>query len=335
MSGNPADSITSLSISMRADRAPHFLLVLTATGQVKRMGYRDLNRVEESIAAGEVAGVFDDVVAAIPPGLLERAGTYEDPGMDGVRCQWRLDFETEMGLRRFDISYSSGSAGLPKAIGALVAKAEKATESWYAAHLETASEEAASGPEADEAGPAPYGHPMATTAPGVAGGPAPTEPAAPLPEAQSLPAQSLWADGGIRNYLSFEGRIGRMDYLMMYCVPLAALGFAGAFADGLVGFGAEAIGPMGALASLITIWPGFAGFAKRLHDMNLSLWVFPGAMLAMTLTVAVGVAVGSPIGLIPAALVGLGVIGLSLATYVWPGTKGPNRFGPEPVASVN
>lgn len=321
------DSITSISISMRADGKPRFLLVLNASGQMKRMGYRALGRVEETIAVGEADGVFEDFMSTVPEGLLSRAGSYEDPGTEGPRCQWRIDFDSELGPRRFDITYCAASAGLPAAIDKLVGRAESLTDEWYRSEVEAATA------EVDDVARQMAG----ATAPGSApGGPVPPAAGMPpvtgLPPAQTLPPPSVWADGGIRNYLSFEGRIGRMDYLMNYCVPLAALGFAGAFADAFVGIGGDGLGPMGALSSLLTIWPAMAGFAKRLHDLDLSLWVFPGAMVGMMLMIGVGVVVGGPLALIPLVVSVLAMMALSIAVYLWPGTKGPNKYGPDPVA---
>jgi len=108
----------------------------------------------------------------------------------------------------------------------------------------------------------------------------------------------------------------------------------------------EAIGPIGLvmfvmliLYSLITFIPSLAVTIRRLHDQNRSGWwvmLFWGPYLA-TFLLPLLMAGGDPDSLGPVAvlslLISLAFIGGSITLLVFmflEGTRGPNRFGPDP-----
>lgn len=308
----PLQSITVVRISLRVDGEPQLLILMNADGLVKRMGYSALHRYEEAVATDRIPGVFEDFMSAVPPKLLERAGSYEDPGREGHLCQWRLEFEGEDGVARFDLSYASGSAGLPPAMARLVERAESLTDGMYQDQLGVGG-----GDDASVSGPADVG-PRTDSEPPVA--PVHT------PGLDVAEAHAPWSIG---QYLSFEGRIGRADYIVQYLLPLMALSFAGSFADGLVGLAGESgVGPMGVMASLLTFWPSMAGWAKRMHDFGVSLWILPKVMLGGVVAVGLGLVVHPGLGVVAMGLFALVFFALCIASYVWPGTDGPNEYGP-------
>ncbi len=112
-------------------------------------------------------------------------------------------------------------------------------------------------------------------------------------------------------------------------------------------------GLLGVLFLIAWNWIGLAASAKRLHDLDRSgawLLVFIGVPILLGLVAIgiVGIAAGAAImaGQMPeqAELVRLGSMALILAliwfavgvwALVWfgclPGTRGPNRFGPDPL----
>ena len=293
---------------MRVDGEPHFLVSFDSEGRVKRMGSSALSSDDGRVASGHLNGTLQRLLEAVPQDLLGRAGVYEDPGTTGPRCQWRVEFEGGSGPVRIDLTYHAGSAGLPPAIATLVGRAEELTESWYRKAL--ADQEAAA------AAPVPADVRVAQA--GADSGAA---------------VASGHAIQTIGDYLSFKGRIGRIDYIMLYGLPLTAFSFLGGFADGFVGLGTESqIGPMAAAATLISIWPGMAGWAKRLHDFDMSLWVVPGVILPCGVLIGIGVALSPWLGLAGAVIGGIAIVLLTVATYAWPGTKGSNRFGPAPIS---
>lgn len=307
----PRDSITSVRVSLRVDGEPHLLIALDAHGHVKRMGYSSLSAREPLVAAGHADGLFQAFMDTVPPGLLDRAGVYTDPGTDGSRCHWRLDFDGEQGPARFELTYCAGSAGLPAAIAKLVEKAEGLTESWYDEHLMMAGAGRAASQPAQARIDAPVAPPAAARRP-----------------------NDVAQTGSIGNYLSFRGRIGRIDYILQYGLPLVAISFAGSFADGFVGLASgDQIGPMGMAAALLTLWPSLAGWAKRLHDLDFSFRLVVGSFVGAGVLMGVTFALSPGLGLAAGALFALGMIGVTLATYFAPGTTGPNQYGPDPAAA--
>jgi uncharacterized membrane protein YhaH (DUF805 family) len=109
---------------------------------------------------------------------------------------------------------------------------------------------------------------------------------------------------------SFEGRINRAKFWAGVGV-LFAVGILANLIDLMLGIrigGDQGIGILGLIASLISIYLGLAIYAKRWHDRDKSGW-------------------WSLIILVPI----IGPIWLLVECGILEGTKGPNRFGPDPL----
>ena len=107
---------------------------------------------------------------------------------------------------------------------------------------------------------------------------------------------------GFRKYATFSGRAARSEY--WYWNLFFLLG--GAAADILDAVLFPAFKPIGALFSLALVVPNFAVAVRRLHDVNRSGWWL---------------------------LISFTIIGLIYPLLVWnctKGTRGSNRFGPDP-----
>lgn len=112
---------------------------------------------------------------------------------------------------------------------------------------------------------------------------------------------------------SFDGRINRAKFWAGIGV-LIAVGIVATIIDALLGTkistgGGGEIGIVGILASLASIYFALALYAKRWHDRDKSGW--------WTL-----------IALVPI----IGGIWLLVELGILEGTKGANRFGPDPLA---
>lgn len=107
--------------------------------------------------------------------------------------------------------------------------------------------------------------------------------------------------------LSAEGRLSRARYLAtlagIYCVPLA-LGLLG----GMVGTASQGASAIVTLLGIACVYPAVCAGVKRLHDMNYS------GLNVLSLFVP--------------------LTNLFVAIYLlfWRGTRGPNSFGPDPLA---
>lgn len=134
-----------------------------------------------------------------------------------------------------------------------------------------------------------------------------------------------WMILPLRRYVDFRGRSRRQEYWMFVLFIVigslatsaldALLGTGGGFAhytyggDGMYGVGAGARGGiLNDIFSLIVLIPSIAVSVRRLHDLDKSGWWIL-------------------IGLIP--LVGWII---AIVWYCADGTRGPNRFGPDPKA---
>lgn len=126
----------TVSLALKVDGRPHFMVLVTRDGLVKRMGFASLASNQRAVAVGRREGVFDAVVEALPNELKAHQGTHTADGTDGPRCQWRIEISGPDEVVGLDLTYHAGSAGLPQVIARLVAVVEDLTNEWYAAELE-------------------------------------------------------------------------------------------------------------------------------------------------------------------------------------------------------
>ncbi len=107
---------------------------------------------------------------------------------------------------------------------------------------------------------------------------------------------------------SFEGRINRGKFWAGVGVLIAASILA-SIVDMMLGTTTEGgFGIVGIIVSIASIYPALAVYAKRWHDRDKSGW--------WTL-----------IGLVPV----IGFIWFIVELGILEGTRGPNRFGPDPL----
>lgn len=148
-----------------------------------------------------------------------------------------------------------------------------------------------------------------------------------------------WAKRPLQRYANFKDRAPRAEYWWFYLAYIVAL-FVAMLIDGALGFGGEGgmgVGPLYILLALGLIIPSIAVTVRRLHDTNRSGWwillpVLPYAIvIAMMLTAG---AAGSPTGMLAGAGLGMILVFAAVIAFIifmiLPGTKGPNRFGPDP-----
>jgi uncharacterized membrane protein YhaH (DUF805 family) len=109
---------------------------------------------------------------------------------------------------------------------------------------------------------------------------------------------------------SFEGRINRAKFWAGVGVLIAAAILA-SLIDAILGIsigGDQGVGIVGLLVGLVSIYLGLALYAKRWHDRDKSGW-------------------WSLIALVPI----IGAIWILVELGILEGTRGPNRFGPDPL----
>ena len=110
-------------------------------------------------------------------------------------------------------------------------------------------------------------------------------------------------------FTSFDGRINRAKFWAAIGV-LIALGIVATLIDVLLGSDiGQGMGIFSLIASLASIYFALAVYAKRWHDRDKSGW--------WTL-----------IGLVPF----IGAVWIVVELGILEGARGPNRFGPDPLA---
>lgn len=144
-----------------------------------------------------------------------------------------------------------------------------------------------------------------------------------------------WAIIPFKKYADFTGRARRKEYwsfVLLYVVVFAVASLVDRFAGlrGMIG----PYGPLTALVLLALVVPAIAVGIRRLHDTDRSGWwllAAYGPLILSTLLPLAGV-VQPTLALILLVIAGAGSI-LLIVFLVLEGTKGPNRYGPDPKAA--
>lgn len=137
-----------------------------------------------------------------------------------------------------------------------------------------------------------------------------------------------------------KGRVSRKAIWLKFLLPQIAVVIVATIIDMAAGWYDEAVevGVLSGLASLFYVWPNIAVSVKRFHDRNMTgWWILYFFGLAI---VAIGLGVGAAallkvtenplllfLFLIPTIAL---VIAETVILYFLPGTRGENRFGPDP-----
>lgn len=119
----------------------------------------------------------------------------------------------------------------------------------------------------------------------------------------------------LKDWVSFEGRIPRRTWWMRYVLVILGINIGILVLLAIVG----AIDFTGGILTLILcipvlpialgmIWAALAGYAKRLHDRDMSAW-----------------------WILLIFVPGVGGLALLIICGFLPGMPGPNRFGPDPL----
>ena len=155
----------------------------------------------------------------------------------------------------------------------------------------------------------------------------------------------------LKRYAEFSGRSRRMEYwmwtLFMFLIWMVFLVLIVAIAGAALMGGGNPVGSMmamgggiliiGALALLVwlaLLIPSLAVGVRRLHDTERSGWWLGGLILLDILNAVVRNSVGGGLSMI----FSLALVALAIAVLVFmclDGTKGPNKYGPDPKGGVD
>ncbi len=161
----------------------------------------------------------------------------------------------------------------------------------------------------------------------------------------------------LRRYGEFRGRSRRKEYwmfiLFQFLLYVGLVGLMALFGGGLValtdptavaaaGVGAGIIGLLYLVVVLGLIIPSIAVGVRRLHDTDRTgWWLLAPAVPYLLMLAAIAVIVGAPdtavAGGLFIGLMSLIAFGLGITVFVFmllDGTRGPNRFGPDPKQSA-
>jgi len=137
-------------------------------------------------------------------------------------------------------------------------------------------------------------------------------------------------------YTSLEGRISRKTYWLWFFVPIGVTRVLANVVDLSLGYDLwKEAGPVSVIQFLLTLWPGVAGWVKRLHDLDITgkyVAGFFGFSVPAIALLVMGIRSESG-GLIAVTLIpwfGY-LICLFIATGFLRGTQGPNRYGTDPL----
>ncbi|WP_170181892.1 DUF805 domain-containing protein [Phreatobacter stygius] len=131
--------------------------------------------------------------------------------------------------------------------------------------------------------------------------------------------------------LTFEGRIGRQDF-WIGAIALAVVNLIVGWFFGLIG-GAFLSG----LVSLVLAYPAYCLALKRSNDLDYPqtyVQAFMAFQIALTvISMFGGLGLGVLFFSILLPILGIAALALLVVLGFFQGTNGPNRYGPDPLAS--
>ena len=139
-----------------------------------------------------------------------------------------------------------------------------------------------------------------------------------------------WMLMPLRRYAEFSGRSRRKEYWMFFLF-LIIVGIVLGLIEGALGLTDEttAIGPLSGLFNLAVLVPSIAVGVRRLHDTDRTGWWVLLPLVPYVLAIAM-LFTGS-LALFGTLIMVALVCGIVLLVFmVLEGTKGPNRYGPDP-----
>jgi uncharacterized membrane protein YhaH (DUF805 family) len=145
-----------------------------------------------------------------------------------------------------------------------------------------------------------------------------------------------WMLMPLKRYAEFSGRSRRKEY-WMYFLFLIIVGFVLGLIEGVMGLQqtvAGLYGPLSLLFALATFIPSLAVGVRRLHDTERSGWWVLLPILPYALSIAMFFSGNLPM----AGIFGFVALGLAIVLLVFmvlDGTKGPNKYGPDPKGGVD
>ena len=147
------------------------------------------------------------------------------------------------------------------------------------------------------------------------------------------PRPEAYEDGSFKSkYLSFSGRLNRLAYFLR-ALGVSIIGFIIIIALAYLGGigGPVLLIPAAVVIVIVVVFMVVIGISlavRRLHDMNLSGLYYIGYLLLNA--VAGGLYKANPQSTL-SIVVNMAVLVVSLLILFWPGTKGPNNYGPDPL----
>jgi uncharacterized membrane protein YhaH (DUF805 family) len=149
-----------------------------------------------------------------------------------------------------------------------------------------------------------------------------------------------WAKRPLQKFADFAGRAPRAEYWWFFLATIIAY-FVVMIVESIVGLDATVgpYGPLSVLLMLALLVPSLAVTLRRLHDTDRTgWWILIAVVPYFIVGVMAGAAAagGSTGGLAAAGLLGLVALAGAIVLLVFmvlPGTKGDNRYGPDPYAS--
>ena len=144
-----------------------------------------------------------------------------------------------------------------------------------------------------------------------------------------------WMLMPLKRYAEFSGRSRRKEY-WMYVLFLVIVGFVLGFIEGAVGL-AQTVGPYGPLSAILalgTLVPSIAVGVRRLHDTERTGWWIALPLLPYALSVVM--LISGNLAMAGTIMMVAGVLGLVVLVFMClDGTKGPNKYGPDPKGGVD